>query len=102
MIYRISIGFEMLQEGPGDCRLAMGASGLKERVFIKRENAPLSAAEWSLLKNEMLYAATILSTVQTELEYKQGFSGYSEELNDLLKALFAHAGRLEGSWLGVT
>lgn len=94
----LAVGFEMLKEEPGACRMAMDASGLKERVYIKGENEPLSPTDLTVLKNKILYAATILSTVQTELEYKQGISGYSEELNDLLKMLFAHAGKLQSAW----
>jgi len=94
----LAVGFELLKDDPADCRLMMDASRLKERQYIKGENEPLSKSALSLLKSKLLYAASVLETVQTELEYKQGISGYSEGLNEQLKILFDHAEKIEGAW----
>jgi len=94
----LSVGFELLKEEPGSLRLVLDASRLKEHVFIKGENERLPKERLNALKKQIRYAASVLSMVQTELEYKRGISGYSEELGDWIKALFLHADKLEHAW----
>ena len=94
----LAVGFEELQGAASGCRMTMDASGLKERVFIKGQNTGISAERKATLKNRLSYAASLLIAVQTELEYKCGISGYSEELSDLIRALSGHTEKLDQAW----
>ncbi len=96
----LSVGFNILTEDNAGCRLIMDASSLKERIFINGINRSMHEGRKKVLKNRIYFSATLLSTVQTELEFTCGMSAYTEELNDLINLLNVQATKLDSAWLG--
>jgi len=93
-----SVGFNLLQEDASGCRLMMDGSSLKERIYVKGINTPLTEERTKFLQSRIAYANSLLRTVQTELEYKCGNSLFSEELGSIVHALDKQHMKLPTAW----
>lgn len=91
-------GFDILRETNEGCRLILDGGKLKERIYIKGRNIRLPKEKIGTLKSRLMTATVMVKQVQTELEYKTGISGYSEDLNDLAAALSCHAEKIGTAW----
>ncbi|GAB3350874.1 hypothetical protein GCM10027566_08740 [Arachidicoccus ginsenosidivorans] len=91
------VGFRALIENPFDCRMTMDASSLKTREYIKGIYQKLSKESMVKMNSKILYTIGILEVIQSELEYKCGFTATSEALSDQIKELKRFIPRLESA-----
>jgi hypothetical protein len=89
------VGFRALIENPSDCRMTMDASSLKNREYIRGVYQKLSKESMVKMNSKILYTIAILEVIQSELEYKCGFTATSEALNDQIKELNRFTVRLK-------
>lgn len=67
--------------------------------YIEGENTELSRDEIIAIKNKILYHATSLSIIQTEIEMKLGMADYVDDLGEIIKDIKSQAHILANTFL---
>lgn len=81
------VGFRALVENNNGCRMTMDASALLERKYIRGNYQKLSRETVLKMTTKIQYTIGLLEVIQSEIEYKCGFSAASEALNEQIKKL---------------
>ncbi|QES88932.1 hypothetical protein [Rhizosphaericola mali] len=79
----ITVGFEMLKEENGQCRLLLDGTKLQKRIFIQGENVTLSHEEKTTMKRLIHKSTLYTSIAQCMMEYREGRNSLSEDLLDV-------------------
>jgi hypothetical protein len=83
----LSVGFEILKEEDGLCRMLLDGTKLQKRIFIQGENIPLTSEEKATIKSYIGKSVLYMSIAQCMLEYREGRSPLSEDFLDIIRKL---------------
>lgn len=81
------VGFEILKEENGQCRMLLDGTKLQKRIFVQGENTPLAMEEKETIKKYIGRSKLYMSMAQCMLEYREGRSPLSEDLLDIIGEL---------------
>ncbi|QES88552.1 hypothetical protein [Rhizosphaericola mali] len=83
----LAVGFEILKEENGQCRMLLDGTTLQKRVFVQGENIQLTPEEKKTIKNYIGKSGLYMSIAQCMLEYREGRSPLSEDLLEIVRNL---------------
>jgi len=83
----LAVGFEILKEEGGQCRMILDGTKLQKRIFVQGENIPLTMEENATIKSHIEKSVLYMSIAQCMLEYREGRSPLSEDLLEIVRNL---------------